>query len=193
MPWDTEATRRRLLDAAVEEFAEHGFAGGRVDRIARSADISKERIYQYFGDKDGLFRAVLEQELQRLASAVPLTADQAGDLGEYAGRLFDHHIEHPHFLRLLHWEGLDTGGEAVAMAKRTALQQEKVDAIADAQRRGRVTGQISAGQLLYGVMALVNWWFVAPHVVRMTVGAERMDHKTQRAAVVELVRRISAA
>ncbi|TDE13036.1 TetR family transcriptional regulator [Jiangella asiatica] len=192
MAWDTEATRRRLLDAAVEEFAEHGPAGARVDRIARSAGVNKERIYQYFGDKEGLFRAVLEQELQRLAAAVPLTQDQATDLGEYAGRLFDHHTDHPHFIRLLHWEGLATGGEAVAAAKRTALQHEKVAAIADAQKRGLVTRAVSAGQLLYGVMALVDWWFVAPHVVRMTVGADGVERTAQRAAVVELARRMTA-
>lgn len=192
MPWDTEATRRRLLDAAVDEFAEHGPAGARVDRIARSAGVNKERIYQYFGDKDGLYRAVLEKELQRLAAAVPLTPDQAGDLGEYAGRLFDHHMDHPHFLRLLHWEGLATGGEAVAAAKRTALQNEKVAAVAHAQERGLATRDVSAGQLLYGIMALVDWWFVAPHVVRMTVGADALGRRTQRAAVVELVRRMSA-
>ncbi|SDU16421.1 TetR/AcrR family transcriptional regulator [Jiangella alkaliphila] len=192
MPWDTEATRRRLLDAAVEEFAEHGPAGARVDRVAKSAGVNKERIYQYFGDKGGLFRTVLTQELQRLAAAVPLTHEQAGDLGDYAGRLFDHHTDHPHFLRLLHWEGLASGGATVAEAKRAALQHDKVAAITDAQRRGLVTDAVGAGQLLYGVMALVDWWFVAPHVVRMTVGADGMDRATQRAAVVELARRMTA-
>lgn len=192
MPWDTEATRRRLLEAAVEEFAEYGPAGARVDRVARSAGVNKERIYQYFGDKAGLFRAVLGQELQRLDTAVPLTPEQAGDLGEYAGRLFDHHTDHPHFLRLLHWEGLVSGGIAVAEAKRVALQRDKVAAIAGAQRRGLVTRAIGAGQLLYAVMALVDWWFVAPHVARMTVGPEGMDRATQRAAVVDLARRMTA-
>ncbi|PZF82684.1 TetR family transcriptional regulator [Jiangella anatolica] len=192
MPWDTEATRRRLLDAAVEEFAEYGPAGARVDRLARSAGVNKERIYQYFGDKDGLFRAVLTQELQRLAEAVPLTPEQAGDLGDYAGRLFDHHTDHPHLLRLLHWEGLVSGGEVVAETKRAMHLQEKVAAVADAQRRGLVTGAVGAGQLLYGLMALVDWWFVVPHVARMTVGADGLDRATQRAAVVELARRMTA-
>ena len=59
MAWDTERTKRLLLDAATAEFSEHGLAGARVDRIAASAGVNKERIYQYFGKKDDLFAAVL--------------------------------------------------------------------------------------------------------------------------------------
>lgn len=64
MAWDTARTRQLLLDAAVEEFAEHGPEGARVARVATRAGVNKERIYQYFGNKQKLFVAVLESELQ---------------------------------------------------------------------------------------------------------------------------------
>lgn len=54
-----DRTRRRILDAARAEFAAHGPAGGRVDRIAAAAAINKRMIYHYFGGKDALFDAVL--------------------------------------------------------------------------------------------------------------------------------------
>ncbi len=49
-----------ILAAARGEFGEHGFAGGRVDRIARRAGVNKQLIFYYFGSKQGLYRSVLE-------------------------------------------------------------------------------------------------------------------------------------
>ena len=51
-----ERTRTRILSAALKEFAAKGFAGARVDNIARRAAINKRMLYHYFGDKEGLFR-----------------------------------------------------------------------------------------------------------------------------------------
>ncbi len=49
-----------ILGAARGEFGEHGFAGARVDRIARRAGVNKQLIFYYFGSKQGLYRSVLE-------------------------------------------------------------------------------------------------------------------------------------
>lgn len=136
MVWDTARTKQLLLDAAVAEFAEHGLEGARVARVATRAGVNKERIYQYFGNKEKLFGAVLESELRKIAAAVPLTADQGADLGDYAGRLFDYHRRHPHFVRLLAWEGLQSRGPVVAEAERTEHYVEKVAALARAQEAG---------------------------------------------------------
>jgi AcrR family transcriptional regulator len=59
MAWDTEETRQRLLSAAIEEFSSFGFAGARIDRIAKLSGCNKERIYFYFGGKTQLFEAAL--------------------------------------------------------------------------------------------------------------------------------------
>jgi AcrR family transcriptional regulator len=50
-PRDAEATKARLLAAGTEEFAAHGFAGARIDRIAERAGANKRLIYMYFADK----------------------------------------------------------------------------------------------------------------------------------------------
>ncbi len=65
---DPDAVRRRILDAAAAEFATVGFAGARVDRIARRARINKRMLYHYFGDKQGLYGAVLTERLVGLTS-----------------------------------------------------------------------------------------------------------------------------
>ena len=57
---DPDATREAILAAATHEFAQHGLAGARVDRIAERAGINKRMLYYYFGQKESLFLAVLE-------------------------------------------------------------------------------------------------------------------------------------
>ena len=58
---DPEAARARIMAAATAEFASHGFAGARMDRIAQAAPVAKGLLFHHFGSKEGLYRAVLER------------------------------------------------------------------------------------------------------------------------------------
>src|SRR5689334_280350 len=89
---DPETKRRLLLEAALEEFADHGVAGARVDRLAKRAGISAGLVYSFYENKDALFEAVFDLIVEQTVSAVPIDAD---DLGEYAGRLCDAGLAHP--------------------------------------------------------------------------------------------------
>ncbi|MBE1490124.1 TetR family transcriptional regulator [Plantactinospora soyae] len=104
MPYDSAATRARLMDAAFHEFAERGLAGARVDRIAAAAQANKQAIYAYFGSKDELFDAMLSDRLGMLFESVPFTAD---DLPGYAGALFDALHATPELMRLTRWRALE--------------------------------------------------------------------------------------
>ncbi|MCS0501968.1 TetR/AcrR family transcriptional regulator [Ancylobacter mangrovi] len=53
-------TRQRILEVAMAEFADHGFSGGRIDRISAAADVNVSMIYHYFSNKDDLYLAALE-------------------------------------------------------------------------------------------------------------------------------------
>ncbi|MBV9847774.1 MAG: TetR family transcriptional regulator [Kutzneria sp.] len=103
-PKGSSATKARILEAAVAEFAERGVAGARVDRIAEAAKANKRLIYVYFGNKDRLFDIVVQHCVRTLAEAVPLTPY---DLPAYAGALFDYLTAHPHLLRLATWKLLE--------------------------------------------------------------------------------------
>ncbi|MEU8774243.1 TetR family transcriptional regulator [Streptomyces sp. NPDC048606] len=194
MAWDTARTKQLLLDAAVEEFAEFGPEGARVARVATRAGVNKERIYQYFGNKKKLFASVLESEMAKLAVSVPLTAEQATDLGEYAGRAYDYHLSHPHFLRLLAWEGLMCQDRVVAEYERTDHYEQKVAAISEAQRAGALTSEVPAAQLMQTVIALTSSWFTLPQIARMLVpeGPEGAAD-VRREALVTLARRLTRA
>ncbi|MFJ8231901.1 TetR family transcriptional regulator [Streptomyces sp. NPDC094448] len=155
MPPDSTATKARLLAAAFEEFTRYGLAGARVDRIARNAEANKRLIYVYYGNKDQLFDAVLARYLGSLADAVPFTAD---DLPGYAGALFDHLATRPGILRLASWRQLERPGTITA---ETDAYRPKVEALADAQRRGTVSGRIAPVDLLALVLGQVTAWFTA--------------------------------
>ncbi|GAA4115401.1 TetR family transcriptional regulator [Streptomyces hundungensis] len=191
MAWDTARTKQALLDAAIDEFAEHGFDGARVARVGTRAGINPERIYQYFGNKEKLFAHVLEAELDRIATAIPLTTEQAADLGEYAGKLYDYHRSHPQFIRLLHWEGLrDNDTPALREAERTAVYRSRVQALTEAQAGGDLDPRLAPDQLFYAVLALGAWWFTVPQAVRMIFGGAPSP-ENERAAMVSLVRRLA--
>ena len=96
MPGDAQATQQRLIAAATAEFAAHGLAGARVDRIAAAAAANKAQIYHYFGSKDQLFDAIFRKLVVDTTRAVPM---DPLDLPGYAGRLFDSYEHQPDLRR----------------------------------------------------------------------------------------------
>lgn len=104
MPPDATDTKRRILAAANEEFAQFGLAGARVDRIAENAGANKRSIYVHFGPKEHLFDLVVAHTLTQMADDVPFTPD---NLPGYAGQLFDYLMSTPTILRLVTWANLE--------------------------------------------------------------------------------------
>lgn len=159
---DKEATKRRLLDAATDEFATHGIAGARVDRIAKNAGANKALIYAYFCSKEYLFEMVVQEQVDLAIKSVPITPD---DLPGYAGRLFDRYLEHPEVLRLIGWLRLEQGFDAMPEAERRAYA-DKVAAIQEAQRAGSVPDHFDAEELLSLVVHLSILGFTSAAATR---------------------------
>ncbi|MER8219565.1 TetR family transcriptional regulator [Streptomyces sp. NPDC094143] len=187
---DPEATKARIFEAAVAEFARHGIAGARIDRIAAEAKANKQLIYAYFGNKAELFAIVLERKMLHLAEAVPVDPD---DLESWIDRLMDYHADHPELLRLLFWEGLEYGSaELPHESDRQEHYRRKVAALKDGQDRGVVTDAIPAADLLFLLTALANWTAVVPQMRRILVGDDATDRDRLRASVKEAARRLTA-
>ncbi len=155
MTRDAEATRRRLLDAARDEFAAYGIAGGRVDRIAAAARSNKAQIYHYFGSKDGLFDAVFDEMCRGTVDAVPVDAE---NLPEYAGRLFDSYEQRPWVQRIAAWYRLERAGTADLIPVVLASNTAKVQAVARAQDQGILPSHFPASVLLGLVVHLSGFW-----------------------------------
>ena len=192
MAWDTEGTRRRIKKAATAEFAQHGLEGTTIERIARLAGVNKERIYNYFGGKKELFSAVLRDEMLTVAQAVPITSFAAEDIGDYAGRVYDYHLEHPELIRLLRWEALTYDEDVPDEPSRQARYAEKTAAVIAGQEAGTITHTISAEHLTLFVLSIAGWWATMPQIARMLCGPSTdQEHQQRRAAVVEAARRLA--
>jgi AcrR family transcriptional regulator len=182
---DAEATKRRILDAAEQEFARYGIAGARVDRIADNAQANKAMLYRYFDSKDRLFEEVFTQ---RVLALVDETEFDAADLAGYAGRSFDLYQKHPDVLRLTNWYILERG-EVGELEQLKASHRRKIAQIEQAQMEGLLPADRSAIDILTAVRALaMTWHTLTPEMSR----AQLPNAAAQRAAVVENVRRILA-
>ncbi|MDX8031154.1 TetR family transcriptional regulator [Lentzea sp. BCCO 10_0856] len=159
---DKEATKAKLLEAALDEFAEYGIAGARVDRIAAKAGCNKAMIYAYFVSKEGLFEELLRIQIDRMIKSVPITPE---DLPGYAGRLFDSYVDQPQVLRLAAYHRLENGFDNVPAPEAEAYQH-KVAAIAQAQMEGKVSAAFNASDLLDLVVHTSILAFSTPNATR---------------------------
>lgn len=137
---DAEATRSRILAAAKSEFAAKGLGGARVDVIAARAQANKRMIYHYFGGKESLFQAVLEEAYLGIR-----TAEQALELDHLPARealeklvrfTWAYYLANPEFLSLVNSANLHR-----------ARHLEKSDRIKPVSRRfvGMVQGLLDRG------------------------------------------------
>jgi AcrR family transcriptional regulator len=105
-----ERTSEQILKAATEEFTEHGFAGARVDAIAARAGINKRMLYHYYGNKDDLFLAVMENAYAEIRShehELELDRlDPVAAVRELVNYTFNYFVDKPSFIRLLNTENL---------------------------------------------------------------------------------------
>jgi AcrR family transcriptional regulator len=107
---DPEATKQRVLDAAKAEFARHGLAGARVDAIADRAKANKQMIYHYFGSKQDLFLAVLEDaysDIRKAEGKLDLDhLDPIDALKTLVTFTWNYYLRNPEFLTLVNNENL---------------------------------------------------------------------------------------
>ncbi|WP_420101752.1 TetR/AcrR family transcriptional regulator [Bosea sp. (in: a-proteobacteria)] len=146
---DPQGVRRNILDAARREFVENGLSGARVDEIAARTATSKRMIYYYFGDKEGLYRAVLEEmyerirELERsldLASLPPVEAIRL-----LAGFTFDYHAQNADFVRLVMVENIHHARHLASSDRIATLNLSAIDMIREAYGRGVAMGLFRPG------------------------------------------------
>ncbi len=108
-----QATRDSILRAATKVFAKHGFAGGRVEQISQAARSYDRMIYYYFGSKEGLFIAVIEDAYKRFndaESALEIhTADATAALQAMIRFIWQYYQKNPEFITLLNTENLMRG------------------------------------------------------------------------------------
>jgi AcrR family transcriptional regulator len=172
-PRDPERTRAKILGAATREFSVHGLGGARVDRIAVRAGANKRMLYYYFGDKDGLFRAVLEhtyEQIRRAEQALHLLdvppREGVTRLVEFTWRYY---LAHPEFLTLLNSENLHRARHLRRSPGIRATNSPLIATLAEILRRGEADGSIRPGidalQLYVSIAALCYFFLSNNHTL----------------------------
>ena len=183
---DGERSKRRLLAAATAEFAAHGIAGARVDRISAAAQVNKAQMYAWFGSKDGLFDAVFATHLHRIVDDVRFTAD---DLSGYAVALYDSYLSDPELVRLASWKRLERTPTGALLVAHPDLTAEKTDAIAQAQADGHIARGLHPDDVYALVIALAGAWSPASATYTASKDDSAADHARRRSALRDVVQR----
>jgi TetR/AcrR family transcriptional regulator len=173
-----DRTRARILSAALQEFAARGFAGARVDAIARRAAINKRMLYHYFGDKEGLFRAVLRR---KIAERQAWSESQSGDPEESLPFWFAATCKDRDWVRLLEWEALQ-GGEhkVIDEAQRRDALAGAVNRIRRLQARGQVSRAFDARHVMLAMRSLTMFPAAFPQLTRLITGWPVSDPRFQK-------------
>jgi AcrR family transcriptional regulator len=141
---DAERTRADILAVATKEFADAGYAGARINEIAAKTSTTKRMIYYYFGGKEGLYVAVLEQAYSRIRSLEQQLdvehLDPVAAIRELAGLTFDHHESHPDFIRLVSIENIHRAEHIARSEVLSGLANPALDVLGAILQRGWDTG-----------------------------------------------------
>lgn len=179
----------RCLTLSRAEFASFGFAGARIDRIARSAEASKERLYAHFGDKETLFREVVATDAAEFFDTVRVRPEA---VPEFAGEIFDLAHDHPELLRMITWARLEGMPFAPPMREDAPPPpEEAITAIKTAQQLGYVDAVWDPQQLLVMLFGLALSWAHWPDAEILTDNGTETSRR--REAVVRAASRILAA
>lgn len=112
--------RRALLDGALTVFAREGYTGASIDAIAAEAAVSSRTIYNHFGDKAGLFQAVIEDSTQRVADA------QVGIIENYLRKVTDIEADLVDFGAALIRHGWGDFADHAALIRRVDAESQHV-------------------------------------------------------------------
>ena len=173
-----QRTRERILSAALKEFAANGFAGARVDMIARSAKINKRMLYHYFGGKEGLFKAVLRRKISERRA---LGENLSGDPAETLPFWFETACKDMNWVRMLEWEALQNNGQKVIDEKqRLAAVARGLGRIRQRQARGLVSRELDPRHVMLTMRSLTMFPVAFPQLTRMIMGQSVFDSKFQK-------------
>jgi len=192
---DTDRSQAAILRAARDEFTEHGFAGGRVDRIAVRAGVNKRLIYYYFGNKDELFLSVLEHtyaDIRQAEQSLHLDAlEPVEALRTLVSFTWHYFLDHPEFLSLLASENLSRASHLKQSGKIREMHSPLVQLLDRLLERGQAQGLFRSGidpvQLYISIASLGFFYLANNHTLSVIFGRdlraadaleERLAHMT---------------
>src|SRR5438128_4443158 len=188
---DPKRTRAAILDAATTEFARYGLGGARVDRISRASGANKRMLYYYFGDKEGLFLAVLEAAYAGIRSAEQKLSLLDVAPIESVRRLirftWDYFLAHPEFISLLNSENLHRASHLRKSRRARSLNSPLIATLGAILERGRREDIFRKGvdplQLYISIAGLCYFYLSNIHTLSSILGRDLAAHPARGARV----------
>jgi AcrR family transcriptional regulator len=173
---DPERTRLAILEAATVEFANKGLGGARVDAIAARSRVNKRMIYHYFGDKEGLYLAVLETAYDKIRSTERGLAladkDPEEGMRELVQFTWQYLSNHPEFLSLVGTENMHRAAFLKRSKKIRDMHSPLIGMIADLLDRGSRKGVFRPRVDpvdLYVTIAGLGWFYMSNRFTLSTI------------------------
>lgn len=198
---DADRTKADIVAVAMEEFAQSGLAGARVDAIADRTRTSKRMIYYYFGSKEGLYRAVLEQAYNGIRTRESQTHLRDLPPREALRRLieitFDYDESHHGFIRLIAVENIHYAEHLKKLNSIRGINVSAIEIVEDILARGRAAGTFRADINAFDLHLLISSFCFFRVSNRHTVGAifkrdlsEPRTMARHRRLIIEAVERL---
>jgi len=199
---DAAESKALILRAALEEFAQEGFAGARTEHIAKAAGVNIALLFYYFKNKEQLYGAVLESNYaewnRRMMEALELEASPKEKIRAYAATYFDFASETPSRPRLTLQEMMRagrTGSPHIVKLKRKYIKPVH-ERIKRTMREGVAAGEfraMDAEHFIYSVFGIINMYFACAQAIKVVSGNEPLDPKVIAQRRGEVMRFITQA
>ena len=186
---DPDASRQRILAAATEMFAEQGLDGARVDEIADRSGMNKRMLYHYFGNKEELFGAVLEELYETICRESTKLDLGTGSPPEAMQRLVDFalnfYLDNPHAMTLLNNANLHKARHLKQSGRVRSIHEPFEDMIKALLDRGVAIGDfrggLNAARLYITIVGLTYYYLSNGHTLSLVYDRNLYDRKELRA------------
>lgn len=193
-----ERTRQAILDAATAEFSTRGLGGARIDAIAERAGTNKRMIYHYFGNKEAMFLAVLEnayEQIRSMESELHLEdMEPAAAMRKLVRATFNYFVHNQHFVALLNSENLHRARHIKQSSRVQPINHPLIETLQRLLDRGRregiFRGPVDALQLYISIAGVCYFYFSNIHTLSTIFDRDLMAAKalkTRQAHVVEVI------
>jgi AcrR family transcriptional regulator len=197
---DEDGTRAKILNVAIQEFARLGLSGARIDAIAAESGANKGMIYYYFGGKEGLYVAALEESYRRfrrvesgfhLDELPPIPA-----LRTIVASTFDYHAQHPEFIRMVMTENIHQGEHIRKLPELQEINRPAIGLLERLCKRGIAEGvfrpDLDPVDLHMSISALSFYNVSNQHTFSFIFGRDLRSpavHAARRDSVVDMILR----
>lgn len=172
------ATRNAILEAAVEEFIERGFAGVRLEHVAKRAGYNKALVYRWFTDRETLFREALKRRFSQRAGLL-------GKLPQTLPEIFrwwsQQAASAPSFMRMILREALELREkEPVHVEFRSEYYRHQIEILKSFQMKKRIGSEFDPEMLFLALLSVVTLTSALPQIVQLATGLRPEDKKFQK-------------